>query len=166
MRTRPPVGDPVGPAVGADRVAAYPRRHTAEIGGGQSMGTMEAEQQHIHKVGRGSFPCAWSPGTLTWWPGCAAGWGRGSPRTREPAMTPGRRERRERKIAWRLARLAGARTIRGEGLGVPARRLPRGLQGRRPLRGSRCPAGAVVNNSFMPTCRTFVFAICHRMECC
>lgn len=38
------------------------------------------------------------------------------PRTREPAMTPGRRERRERKITWRLARLAGAR-VQSEGKG-------------------------------------------------
>ena len=44
-----------------------------------------------------------------------------------------------------------ARKIRGEGLGVPAHRLPRGLQGRRPLRGGRRPAGVVTNNSFMPT---------------
>lgn len=111
MRTRPPVGDWVGPAVGADRVATYPRRHAGDdVGAPRAAGAQDREA-----------PC--------------------------PA---GRR----------------ARTIRGEGLGVPARRLPRGLQGRRPLRGSRCPAGAVVNNSFMPTYRTFVFAIYHRIECC
>ena len=40
---------------------AYLRRHAAEIGGGPSMGTMEAEQQHMYKVRMGSFPCAWSP---------------------------------------------------------------------------------------------------------
>ena len=86
------------------------------------------------------------------------------PRTREPAMTPRAAGAQDREAPCPAGRRA--RTIRGEGLGVPARRLPRGLQGRRPLRGSRCPAGAVVNNSFMPTCRTFVFAIYHRMECC
>ncbi len=44
-----------------------------------------------------------------------------------------------------------ARKIRGEGLGVPARRVPQGLQGRRPLRGRRRPAGMVTNTCFMPT---------------
>ena len=44
-----------------------------------------------------------------------------------------------------------ARKNRGEGLGVPAHRLPRGLQGRRPLRGGRRPAGVVTNICFMPT---------------
>lgn len=48
-------------APGAEGVAAYLRRHAAEIGGGPSMGTMEAEQQHMYKVRMGSFPCAWSP---------------------------------------------------------------------------------------------------------
>ena len=45
---------------GWDRVAAYLRNHAAEIGGGPSMGTMEAEQQHTYKVRMASFPCAWS----------------------------------------------------------------------------------------------------------
>lgn len=44
-----------------------------------------------------------------------------------------------------------ARKIRGEGLGVPAHRLPRGLQGRRLLRGGRRPAGVVTNICFMPS---------------
>ena len=45
---------------GSEAVAAYLRRHAAEIGGGPSMGTMEAEQQHMYKVRMASFPCAWS----------------------------------------------------------------------------------------------------------
>lgn len=47
-------------ASGAERAAAYLRRHAAEIGGGPSMGTMEAERQHTCKARMGSFPCAWS----------------------------------------------------------------------------------------------------------
>ena len=45
---------------GSEAVAAYLRRHAAEIGGGPSMGTMEAEQQHMYKVRMASFPCSWS----------------------------------------------------------------------------------------------------------
>ena len=45
---------------GAAEASAYLRRHAAEIGGGPSMGTMEAERQHMYKVRMASFPCAWS----------------------------------------------------------------------------------------------------------
>ena len=53
------VGDGVA-FEGAEGVASYLRRHAAEIGGGPSMGTMEAEQQHMYKARMASFPCAWS----------------------------------------------------------------------------------------------------------
>ena len=106
-------------AAGADKVAAYLRRHAAEIGGGPSMGTMEAEQQHMYKARMGSFPCAWSPGgadamarVRSW-----LGSGFGLPaRTRETAMSPARREMRERRLAKHLARRSGGR-VQSEGKG-------------------------------------------------
>lgn len=100
-------------------VAAYLRRHAAEIGGGPSMGTMEAEQQHMYKVRMGSFPCAWSPAgadamvRLRSWLGSGFAL---PPRTRESEQSPRRRERRERKLARRLARRAGGR-VKSEGKG-------------------------------------------------
>lgn len=146
-RRRPPSARDERVRLGTDGEARYVngaaclRRHAAEIGGGPSMGTMEAEQQHMYKVRMGSFPCAWSPAGADAMARLRSWLGSGfalPARTRESAESPRRRERRARKI-------------RGEGLGVPARRLPRGLQGRRPLRGRRRPAGVVTNNSFMPT---------------
>ena len=100
-------------------VAAYLRRHAAEIGGGPSMGTMEAEQLHMYKVRMGSFPCAWSPAgadamvRLRSWLGSGFAL---PPRTRESEQSPRRRERRERKLARRLARRAGGR-VKSEGKG-------------------------------------------------
>lgn len=106
-------------ASGAEGVAAYLRRHAAEIGGGPSMGTMEAEQQHMYKVRMGSFPCAWSPegadamARLRSWLGSGFAL---PPRTRESEQSPRRRERRERKLARHLARQAGGR-VKSEGKG-------------------------------------------------
>lgn len=106
-------------ASGAERVAAYLRRHAAEIGGGPSMGTMEAEQQHTYKVRMGSFPCAWSVegadamARLRSWLGS----GFALPaRTRESAMPGWRREARERRLSAHLARRAGGR-VQSEGKG-------------------------------------------------
>lgn len=45
---------------GSGAVVAYLRRHAAEIGGGPSMGTVEAEQQHTYKSRMASVPMAWS----------------------------------------------------------------------------------------------------------
>lgn len=106
-------------AAGADRAAAYLRRHAAEIGGGPSMGTMEAEQQHMYKVRMGSFPCAWSPGGADAMARLRSWLGSGfalPPRTRESAESPRRREGRERRLAAHLARRAGAR-VQSEGRG-------------------------------------------------
>lgn len=106
-------------AAGADKVAAYLRRHAAEIGGGPSMGTMEAEQQHMYKVRMGSFPCAWSPEGADAMARVRSWLGSGfalPPRTRESAESPRRRERRERKLAGHLARQAGGR-VKSEGKG-------------------------------------------------
>lgn len=106
-------------ASGAEGVAAYLRRHAAEIGGGPSMGTMEAEQQHMYKVRMGSFPCAWSPAGADAMARLRSWLGSGfalPPRTRESAESPRRRERRERKLARHLARRAGGR-VKSEGKG-------------------------------------------------
>ena len=99
--------------------ALVERGRAAEIGGGPSMGTMEAEQQHMYKVRMGSFPCAWSPegadamARLRSWLGS----GFGLPaRSRETAMSPARREMRERKLARHLARRSGGR-VQSEGKG-------------------------------------------------
>lgn len=106
-------------ASGAEGVAAYLRRHAAEIGGGPSMGTMEAEQQHMYKVRMGSFPCAWSPAGADAMARLRSWLGSGfalPPRTRESEQPPRRRERRERKLARHLARQAGGR-VKSEGKG-------------------------------------------------
>lgn len=79
-------------ASGAEGVVAYLRRHAAEIGGGPSMGIMEAEQQHMYKVRMGSFPCTWSPAGPTRWRGRAAGSGRGSRCLPAPASRSGLRD--------------------------------------------------------------------------
>lgn len=99
-------------ASGAEGVAAYLRRHAAEIGGGPSMGAMEAEQQHMCKVRMGSFPCAWSPAGADAMARLRSWLGSGfalPPRTRESEQSPRRRQRRERKLARHLARRAGGR---------------------------------------------------------
>lgn len=128
---------------GSERVSAYLRRHGAEIGSGPSMGTMEAEQQHMHKVRMGSFPCASSA------PGADAmarirSWvylGLRLPaRTREGSRSPRRASRRDERLArfvsaqpgirvqserrgWEypvFASLAGMRAdVRHEGAGRP-----------------------------------------------
>ncbi len=73
------------------------------------------------------------------------------PRTRESEQSPRRRERRERKLARHLARQAGGR-VKSEGRAGSTRSPPpRGLQGRRLLRGGRRPAGVVTNICFMPS---------------
>ena len=87
---------------GWDKVAAYLRNHQAEIGGGPSMGTMEAEQQHTYKVRMASFPCAWSLAgadamarTRSWLSS-----GRELPRrTRGDSLSPRRRRARDERLA-------------------------------------------------------------------
>lgn len=131
----------VAAASGAEGVAAYLRRHAAEIGGGPSMGTMEAEQQNMYKVRMGSFPCAWSPvgadamARLRSWLGSGFAL---PPRTRESERSPRRRKRRERKLAKHLARQAGGR-VKSEGKGWE-HPLTASLGASRPTSATRCPA--------------------------
>lgn len=96
-------------ASGAEGVVAYLRRHAAEIGGGPSMGIMEAEQQQMYKVRMGSFPCAWSPAGPTRWRGCAAGSGRGSRCLPAPASRSGLRDAGSGGSASSRSTLSGRR---------------------------------------------------------
>lgn len=143
---------------GARGVAAYLRRHAGRIGGGPSMGTTEAERQHVYKVRMGSFPCAWPPEGADA-RARARSWllsGFGLPRrAREGSLSEARgaqgREARE-------ARVLAARkpcTIRGEGVGVPPRRLGGRAGLRRQVQGvRRRPLGSSANINLMPTCST------------
>lgn len=104
---------------GSERVAAYLRNHAAEIGGGPSMGTMEAEQQHTYKVRMASFPCAWSLAgadamarTRSW-----IASGRDVPRrTREGSLSPKRRRARDERLAHMVDPTPGKR-VQSEGKG-------------------------------------------------
>lgn len=104
---------------GWDKVAAYLRNHEAEIGGGPSMGTMEAEQQHTYKVRMASFPCAWSLAgadamarTRSW-----IASGREVPRrAREESLSPKRRRARDGRLA-RLVDPTPSKRVQSEGKG-------------------------------------------------
>lgn len=104
---------------GWEGVAAYLAAHEAEIGGGPSMGTMEAEQQHAYKVRMASFPCAWSmrgadamARTRSWLYS-----GREVPlRTREQSVSPRRRAARDRKLA-RMVDPTPTKRVQSEGKG-------------------------------------------------
>lgn len=122
------------------------------------MGTTEAERQHVYKVRMGSFPCAWPPEGADA-RARARSWllsGFGLPRrAREGSLSEARgaqgREARE-------ARVLAARkpcTIRGEGVGVPPRRLGGRAGLRRQVQGvRRRPLGSSANINLMPTCST------------
>lgn len=104
---------------GAGDVAAYLRRHAAEIGGGPPMGTMEAEQQHMYKARMGSFPCAWSregadamARVRSW---LASGFELPR-RDREGSRSPARAARREARLAAYVRARPGSR-VRCEGRG-------------------------------------------------
>lgn len=104
---------------GSEKVAAYLRSHAAEIGGGPSMGTMEAEQQHTYKVRMASFPCAWSLAgadamarTRSW-----IASGRDVPRrTRGESLSPKRRRARDERLARVVDPTPGKR-VQSEGKG-------------------------------------------------
>lgn len=96
----------------AGDVASYLRRHAAEIGGGPSMGTMEAEQQHLYKSRMGSFPCAWSregadamARVRSW---LASGFELPR-RGREGSCSPARTTRREARLATCVSARPGSR---------------------------------------------------------
>lgn len=104
---------------GAGDVASYLRRHASQIGGGPSMGTMEAEQQHMYKVRMGSFPCAWSRegadavARLRSW----AASGMALPRrTREGSLSAARAEARDSRLGS-SPRMVAARAVKSEGRG-------------------------------------------------
>ena len=108
-----------GACAHAGDVASYLRRHAAEIGGGPSMGTMEAEQQHVYKARMGSFPCSWSregadamARTRSW---LASGFGLPR-RTREGSRSPRRSARREERLAAYVSAKPGSR-VKCEGKG-------------------------------------------------
>ncbi|MBQ9002925.1 MAG: UPF0236 family protein [Eggerthellaceae bacterium] len=104
---------------GSEKVAAYLRNHAAEIGGGPSMGTMEAEQQHTYKSRMASFPCAWSVAgadamarTRSW-----ISSGREVPRrTREGSLSPKRRRARDARLAALVDPTPGRR-VQSDGKG-------------------------------------------------
>lgn len=104
---------------GWDEVAAYLGAHAAEIGGGPSMGTMEAEQQHLYKVRMASFPCAWSRAgadamarTRSWLAS-----GRELPaRTREASLSRKRRRARDGRLQH-LVDPHPSRRVESEGKG-------------------------------------------------
>lgn len=104
---------------GSEKVAAYLRAHAAEIGGGPSMGTMEAEQQHMYKSRMASFPCAWSLAGADAMARCRS-WiasGREVPRrTREQSLSRSRRGARDARLAHMVDRTPGSR-VKSEGKG-------------------------------------------------
>lgn len=104
---------------GSDKVAAYLRNHAPEIGGGPSMGTMEAEQQHTYKSRMASFPCAWSLAGADAMARCRS-WiasGRDVPlRTREQSLSPKRRRARDERLAHMVDPTPGRR-LQSEGKG-------------------------------------------------
>lgn len=112
------VGDGAA-AAGAGDVASYLRRHAAEIGGGSSMGTMEAEQQHTYKSRMASVPMVWSAAgadamarVRSWLysgfdlPG----------RAREGSRSPRRAARRDERLARFVSSQPGSR-VKTEGKG-------------------------------------------------
>ncbi len=107
------------PDDGWDEVAAYLRSHAAEIGGGPSMGTMGAEQQHTYKVRMASFPCAWSPAGADAMARYRSWISSGRdipPRTREGSISPTRRRSREKGLAH-MVDPAPSRRVQSEGKG-------------------------------------------------
>ena len=112
------VGDGAA-AAGAGDVASYLRRHAAEIGGGPSMGTMEAEQQHTYKSRMASVPMAWSAAgadamarVRSW---VCSGFALPK-RAREGSRSPRRAARRDERLARFVSSQPGSR-VRSEGKG-------------------------------------------------
>lgn len=104
---------------GSGAVASYLRRHAAEIGGGPSMGTMEAEQQHMYKVRMASFPCAWSPAGADAMARVRSWLHSGfelPARTREASRSPRRAARRDERLARFVSAQPGSR-VKSEGKG-------------------------------------------------
>ena len=104
----------------AGEVADYLDAHAAQIGGdGPSMGTMEAEQQHLYKSRMAGVPMAWSRagadamarGRSAVYSGMAV-----PPRTRDGALSDRRRARRGAAVA-RSRGSAAAHALQSEGKG-------------------------------------------------
>ncbi len=122
----------------------------------EAMGTMGAERQHVYKVRMGSFPRAWPPegadarararSRLLSGFGLPRGTGGGVPLRGEEGAQ-GREAREARVLAARKPR-----TIRGEGVGVPPRRLGGRAGLRRQVQGvRRRPLGSSANINLIPT---------------
>lgn len=101
-------------------VARYLDAHAAQIGGdGPSMGTMEAEQQHLYKVRMAAFPCAWSVegadamARLRSWVYSGSALPR---RTREGSLSATRLKAREARLDA-SPRMKAARAVKSEGKG-------------------------------------------------
>jgi len=118
---------------GWEGVAEYLERHEAEIGGGPSMGTMEAEQQHTYKVRMASFPCAWSVAgadamarVRSWLSS-----GRELPRRgRDESLSPRRRAGRDARVAALLDPTPSRRvSSEGKGWEYPVTASVEGLRG-------------------------------------
>lgn len=130
---------------GSEAVAAYLRRHAAEIGGGPSMGTMEAEQQHMYKVRMASFPCAWSregadamARVRSW---VYSGFELPA-RTREESRSPRRAARRDGRLARFVASRPGSR-VKSEGKGweYPVSASLAGMRADVRYEAAGCPLG-------------------------
>lgn len=106
------------------RVAAFLRNNAADIyGGGPSLGTMEAEQQHVYGCRMDSVPCAWSRAGADAMARirsrvCS---GRALPRpTRAGSVTPKRRRRSEARELAFYGAATGARVPESSGRGKEA----------------------------------------------
>lgn len=103
-------------------VASFLRGNTELIyrPGAASLGTMEAEQQHVYGAGMDSAPCGWSivgADAMARIRSRMAS-GRGLPRlTREPSATPRRRRRAEAREIKALASMVDAKVPLGVGKG-------------------------------------------------
>lgn len=104
----------------AGEVADYLDAHAAQIGGdGPSMGTMEAEQQHLYKSRMAGVPMAWSregADAMARVRSAAYSGMAVPPRTREGALSDRRRTRREAAVA-RSRGSAAPYALQSEGKG-------------------------------------------------
>lgn len=130
---------------GSEAVAAYLRRHAAEIGGGPSMGTMEAEQQHMYKARMASFPCAWSAEGADAMARVRSWVYSGFPlpaRTREGSRSRRRAARRDERLARFVASQPGSR-VKSEGKGweYPVSASLGGFMADVRYEGAGCPLG-------------------------
>ena len=103
-----------------DAVIRYLHNNASIIGNGPSLGTMEAENQHVYGSRMDSVPCAWSrkgADSMARIRSRKAS-GRSLPKmTRESSVTPRRRKRTERRQIESLERLVNTRVPMTDGHG-------------------------------------------------